>query len=50
MGQPTIAPSYIADKAAFEKAVDAAVKSKKVSRFLDPSGGDPAYHIEIPQK
>lgn len=44
-----IAPSTIADKKAFEAAVNAAIKSKKVSRFITPPT-DPAYHIEIPQK
>lgn len=44
-----IAPSSIANKKAFEKAVNSAVSKKKISKFLSPSNGDPAYHIEIPQ-
>ena len=43
-----IAPSSITNKTAFEKAVKQAVKSKKVSKFLEPPQ-DPAYHLEIPQ-
>jgi hypothetical protein len=40
-----VAPSSIAKKAAFEKAVRA---DKRVSKFLMPPL-DPAYHLEIPQ-
>jgi hypothetical protein len=40
-----IAPSQIADRAAFEKAVEA---DSRVSNFLKPPS-DPAYHLEIPQ-
>lgn len=44
-----IAPSSIADKAAFEAAVKkAARKGGSVSKFLEPPQ-DPAYHLEIPQ-
>lgn len=43
-----IAPSSIANKQAFEDAVEAAITSNKVSRFITPPG-DPAYHLEIPQ-
>ncbi len=44
-----IAPSSIANKHAFENAVNVAKNSGKVSRFITPHNGDPAYHIEIPQ-
>ncbi len=44
-----VAPSSIAKKPAFEKAVHAALDKGKLSRFLEPGGGDPAYHLEIPQ-
>lgn len=44
-----VAPSSIAKKDAFEKAVHAALGKGAVSRFLTPGGGDPAYHLEIPQ-
>ena len=40
-----VAPSSIAKKAAFEKAVRA---DKRVKKFLLPPV-DPAYHLEIPQ-
>ena len=40
-----VAPSSIAKKAAFEKAVRA---DKRVKKFLMPPV-DPAYHLEIPQ-
>jgi len=40
-----IAPSQIADREAFEKAVEA---DSRVSNFLKPPS-DPAYHLEIPQ-
>ena len=43
-----ISPASITNKPAFEKAVKQAVKSKKVSKFLEPPQ-DPAYHLEIPQ-
>lgn len=43
-----VAPSSIADKAAFEAAVNQAVQSGRVSKFLMPPQ-DPAYHLEIPQ-
>lgn len=33
---------------AFEGAIDAAVKDGRLSRFLSPHVGDPAYHIEQP--
>ena len=41
-----VAPSSIAKKAAFEKAVRA---NKRVSKFLTPADNDPGYHLEIPQ-
>ena len=41
-----VAPSSIANRAAFEAAVRA---DKRVSRFLTPQDGDPAYHLEVPQ-
>lgn len=44
-----ISPSSISDKRAFEKAITAKLSSGKISKFLSPSSGDPAYHIEIPQ-
>lgn len=44
-----VAPSSIANKHAFENAVNVALNSGKVSRFITPGNGDPAYHIEIPQ-
>lgn len=44
-----VAPSSIANKPAFEHAVQAAKTKGKVSTFLTPSNHDPAYHIEIPQ-
>lgn len=40
-----VAPSSIAKKAAFEKAVKA---DKRVKRFITPPL-DPGYHLEIPQ-
>ena len=40
-----VAPSSIANKSAFEKAVR---KDKRVSKFLLPPD-DPGYHLEIPQ-
>src|SRR5919206_2736504 len=40
-----VAPSSIAKKAEFEKAV---AKDKRVSKFLKPPL-DPGYHLEIPQ-
>lgn len=40
-----VAPSSIADKKAFEKAVG---KDKRVAKFLMPPV-DPGYHLEIPQ-
>ena len=40
-----VAPSSIAKKAAFEKAVKA---DKRVSKFITPPL-DPGYHLEIPQ-
>ena len=40
-----VAPSSIAKKAAFEKAVKA---DKRVKKFIMPPV-DPAYHLEIPQ-
>ena len=40
-----IAPSQIADRGAFERAVAA---DSRVSKFLKPPS-DPAYHLEIPQ-
>lgn len=43
-----IAPSSIANKQAFENAVDAIMAQGKVSKFIMPPS-DPAYHIEIPQ-
>ena len=44
-----ISPLSIANKHAFENAVNVARNSGKVSRFITPNNGDPAYHIEIPQ-
>lgn len=44
-----VAPSSIGNKHAFENAVNVALNSGKVSRFITPGSGDPAYHIEIPQ-
>jgi len=44
-----VAPSSITNKHAFENAVNVARSSGKVSRFITPNNGDPAYHIEIPQ-
>ena len=44
-----VAPASIADKHAFENAVNVARSSGKVSRFITPNNGDPAYHIEIAQ-
>ena len=41
-----IDPGKIADRDAFEKAVEA---DPRVSKFLTPSKNDPAYHLEIPQ-
>jgi len=41
-----ISPNSIKNRAAFEAAVRA---DPRVSKFLTPSDGDPAYHIEIPQ-
>ena len=43
-----IAPSSIANKQAFENAVETAMAKGKVSKFILPPS-DPAYHIEIPQ-
>lgn len=40
-----IAPSSISNKAAFLKE---AKKDPRISKILDPSDGDPTYHIEIP--
>ncbi|MBN1813892.1 MAG: peptidoglycan-binding protein [Anaerolineae bacterium] len=44
-----IAPSSIADRPAFEGQVEKAKEDTRVSRFITPAQGDPAYHIEIPQ-
>lgn len=44
-----VAPLSIGDKPAFEKAVHSALTKGTLSRFLEPGGGDPAYHLEIPQ-
>ncbi len=44
-----VAPSSVAKKDAFEKAVRSALGKGTVSRFFEPGGGDPAYHLEIPQ-
>ncbi len=44
-----ISPLSIANKHAFENAVNVALNNRKVSRFITPRNGDPAYHIEIPQ-
>lgn len=44
-----VSPASIVNKHAFENAVHAALNSGKVSRFITPNNGDPAYHIEIPQ-
>ncbi len=41
-----ISPTSIKNRAAFEAAVRA---DPRVSKFLTPGDGDPAYHIEIPQ-
>lgn len=41
-----ISPASIKNRAAFEAAVRA---DPRVSKFLTPGDGDPAYHIEIPQ-
>lgn len=43
-----ISPASIANKTAFEAAVNQAVHNGSVSRFLLPPQ-DPAYHLEIPQ-
>ncbi|WP_138733745.1 C40 family peptidase [Modestobacter excelsi] len=40
-----VAPSSVADKAAFERACRS---DGRVSYFLGPSNSDPAYHLEIP--
>lgn len=45
-----VSPSSVANKHAFENAVQTARNVGKVSRFITPNQGDPAYHIEIPQK
>jgi hypothetical protein len=44
-----IAPSSVANGAGFAHAVQSAVATGKVSRFLTPGNNDPAFHIEIPQ-
>lgn len=44
-----VSPPSISNKHAFENAVNVARNSGKVSRFITPNNGDPAYHIEIPQ-
>lgn len=44
-----IAPSSIANKPAFESAVQAEVTNERISKFLTPDDNDPAYHLEIPQ-
>jgi WXG100 family type VII secretion target len=41
-----VSPNSIANREEFEAAVRA---DPRVSKFLTPSDGDPAYHIEIPQ-
>jgi hypothetical protein len=41
-----VSPNSITNREEFEAAVRA---DPRVSRFLTPSDGDPAYHIEIPQ-
>lgn len=41
-----VSPNSISDREAFEAAVRA---DPRVSKFLTPGDGDPAYHIEIPQ-
>jgi hypothetical protein len=45
-----VAPSSIGNKQAFENAVETALADGSVSRFITPRNGDPAYHIEVPQK
>lgn len=45
-----VSPSSIANKHAFENAVNVARNSEKISRFITPNNGDPAYHLEIPQR
>lgn len=44
-----VAPSSIADHAAFLRALQGARDSGRVSKFFSPGDGDPAFHIEIPQ-
>ena len=44
-----VAPSSLANQAAFVKAVNAAKAKGVVSKFLTPGNSDPAFHIEIPQ-
>jgi hypothetical protein len=44
-----ISPSSLTNKAAFEKATNAAKTLGTVSKFLTPGNNDPAYHLEIPQ-
>jgi peptidoglycan hydrolase-like protein with peptidoglycan-binding domain len=44
-----IAPSSIGDRSAFESSVRKAKEDARVSRFITPDQGDPAYHIEVPQ-
>jgi len=44
-----VSPSSIVNKHAFENAVNVARNSGKISRFITPNNGDPAYHLEIPQ-
>ena len=44
-----VSPASIGNKHAFENAVNVARNSGKVSRFITPNNGDPAYHLEMPQ-
>ncbi|MCA1593798.1 MAG: hypothetical protein LC754_14340 [Acidobacteria bacterium] len=44
-----ISPSSIANKKAFQNAVNAAIEEGTVSKFLTPANQDPAFHLEIPQ-
>lgn len=45
-----IAPSSIADPQAFLDALGRAKQAGAVSRFFSPANGDPAFHVEIPQR
>jgi RHS repeat-associated protein len=45
-----ISPSTIKDKKAFDNALTQAKKDGLISKFIKPGGGEPVYHIEIPQQ